>query len=577
MGCLKGRFLSIPWKGMSLRANAFMKDSILIFHGYLLRGTGSNVYNANLARALVKLGYEVHLLCQEQYPQDFDFVDTVADCDGETIHVRMQRTPRFNGRCTVYRPNIAGLLPVYVFDRYEGFEVRTFPELTDEELERYISANVAAVRGVALAYKPEFALANHEIMGPFILCQALADIIPYAMKVHGSALEYTIKPYPRFLPYAREGILGARTVLVGSRHMAVRVLATIDAPELASRIRLGPPGVNVEAFTPRDQQAKINGLRQVTEHLSDMPRTGFNRAAAKQLDRLSGQGIPAWPELLAVRESYDPDGIDEDAPTDVATLDPTTHRIIAYVGKLIVSKGVDLLLCAWPLVLAREPQAKLLVVGFGTYREGLELLLRAIESGHLAAIHQVIQQGRALEGEPPDRLSYLEAFFNKLSDEQRAAYFHAAQGIRCSLIFTGKLGHEILVDLLPAAEALVVPSTFPEAFGMVAAEAAASGVWPIVANHSGLAEVAEVLAKVVPPEHKDLLTFEVGPNAVQEIADRLNTWLALPSEERTHLTKAIREVTVKLWSWEGVAHTVLAACAGRLDELPAPVLPSHPY
>jgi len=55
---------------------------------------------------------------------------------------------------------------------------------------------------------------------------------------------------------------------------------------------------------------------------------------------------------------------------------------------------------------------------------------------------------------------------------------------------------------------------------------------------------------------------------VQEIAARLNTWLALPSEERTHLTKAIREVTVKLWSWEGVAHTILAACAGRLDELP---------
>src|SRR5205807_7061608 len=100
----------------------------------------------------------------------------------------------------------------------------------------------------------------------------------------------------------------------------------------------------------------------------------FNRTAAKQHDRLTGQGMPAWPELLTVRQSYDPDGIDEDAPTGVATLDPTAHRIATYVGKLIVSKGVDLLLCAWPLVLAREPRAKLLVVGFGAYREGLELL-----------------------------------------------------------------------------------------------------------------------------------------------------------------------------------------------------------
>ena len=39
---------------------------VLIFHGYLLRGTGSNVYNANLAQALARLGHEVHLICQDR-------------------------------------------------------------------------------------------------------------------------------------------------------------------------------------------------------------------------------------------------------------------------------------------------------------------------------------------------------------------------------------------------------------------------------------------------------------------------------------------------------------------------------
>jgi hypothetical protein len=34
-----------------------------------------------------------------------------------------------------------------------------------------------------------------------------------------------------------------------------------------------------------------------------------------------------------------------------------------------------------------------------------------------------------------------------------------------------------------------------------------------------------------------------------------------------------RRLTVKKWSWEGVAHTVLASCAGDIDELPVPVLP----
>ena len=45
--------------------------------------------------------------------------------------------------------------------------------------------------------------------------------MPYAVKVHGSALEYTVRPEPeRFLPYALEGLAGAAGVLVGSRHTA---------------------------------------------------------------------------------------------------------------------------------------------------------------------------------------------------------------------------------------------------------------------------------------------------------------------------------------------------------------------
>ena len=43
-----------------LRGAAAMR-AFLLFHGYMLRGTGSNIYNANLARALARLGHEVHL------------------------------------------------------------------------------------------------------------------------------------------------------------------------------------------------------------------------------------------------------------------------------------------------------------------------------------------------------------------------------------------------------------------------------------------------------------------------------------------------------------------------------------
>jgi glycosyltransferase involved in cell wall biosynthesis len=545
-----------------------MKPSILIFHGYLLRGTGSNVYNANVVRVLVQQGHDVHLFSQEQYPETFDFVNKVVDYESGKMMVRLQREPRFPGRCTVYRPSIAGLLPVYVWDRYEGFVVRTFPELTDQELERYIALNVAAVRDVALVAKPDLALANHEIMGPYILHRALAGLLPYAVKIHASALEYVVRPYPRFLPYAREGILGAIAVLVGSAHVARRLLDTINEPGLASRIRLGPPGVDVHAFVPRDWQAKRAGLQQVVAYLDSVQRTGFDTGAANRLDALAHRGVPAWSEIVSIRQGYDPDGIDERALHDVAGLDPARDRIVAFIGKLIVSKGIDLLLCAWPLVLAREPRAKLLIVGFGAFREGLELLLRAIEQRNLSALRSIVAHGRALEGGAPDELSYVEAFFESLTDRERDEYFQVAGTIRPSLIFTGKLGHEVLVDLLPLADVLVVPSTFPEAFGMVAAEATACGVWPIVAHHSGLAEVIGELSNIVPAQRQRLLSFEVGPNAIRAIAERINTWLSLDADEQQHLRTIIREQTVNKWSWEGVAQTVLTACAGDLDLLP---------
>ena len=87
-------------------------------------------------------------------------------------------------------------------------------------------------------------------------------------------------------------------------------------------------------------------------------------------------------------------------------------------------------------------------------------------------------------------------------------------------MLTGRLEHEELAELLPACEALVVPSTFPEAFGMVAAEAAACGALPISAAHSGLAEVSDALARAVPDAGRAWLSFPVDDGAVRGARER---------------------------------------------------------
>jgi glycosyltransferase involved in cell wall biosynthesis len=504
---------------------------ILIFHGYLLGGTGSNVYNAELAAALARAGHEVHLLCQEREPFDFDWVDAAGSWDSGGLVVQERRAVV---RATVYRPDIAGLLPVYVPDRYEGMEARPLYELDDFELDRYLGANVAAVREVAARSKPDVALANHLVLGPVILARALRDV-PYAVKIHGSALEYVVKPYPQFAPYAVEGLARASGVLVGSRHTAESLWAALDDPELPSRTRLGPPGVDIRRFAPRDPDAAWAGFEALRGRLAPGEDTAAHAAPASSFSLKEGEAAAA---LAAVE------------PAD---------RLVVFVGKLIASKGVELLLAAWPLVLAREPRARLVVVGFGAFRDGLERFAATLADGDLEA-------AAATRGEHGQELPQLRAFFAQLDD--REAYAAAARDLRVT--WAGRLDHEELADLLPAAEAMVVPSTFPEAFGMVAAEAAACGALPVVANHSGLGEVARTLDAAVPGPARDWLSFELGDASVAQLAAALSGWLAAPADIRGATREAIVATTRDRYSWDGVARTVIAAAQGELSELPHP-------
>jgi glycosyltransferase involved in cell wall biosynthesis len=119
-------------------------------------------------------------------------------------------------------------------------------------------------------------------------------------------------------------------------------------------------------------------------------------------------------------------------------------------------------------------------------------------------------------------------------------------------------------------EAMVVPSTFPEAFGMVAAEAAACGALPVVAAHSGLAEVARTLGGAVPEPARELLSFEVGPDAVRQLAGAVAGWLEASTELREATRAALVATAREHYSWDGVARTVLAAARGAVADLPKP-------
>jgi glycosyltransferase involved in cell wall biosynthesis len=214
----------------------------------------------------------------------------------------------------------------------------------------------------------------------------------------------------------------------------------------------------------------------------------------------------AWLLEEARADADNPGNFDERQPDDAnaARLEEffsTDEPTVVYFGKLLYNKGVHVLFEA-----LRSVDARALIVGFGDYRQELESIA------------------------PPGTL------------------------------FTGPLDHRHLVHLLPLADVTVVPSIFPEAFGMVAAEAAAAGSPPLVARHSGLAEIAEGLEAEYPAEHRHLASFANGDAA--DLAAKLEELLALPPEARAELGVAARRAAVERWSWTSVATRLLEPIGG---------------
>jgi glycosyltransferase involved in cell wall biosynthesis len=407
---------------------------ILLWHGYLLGGTGSNVYTRALAREWSRAGHDVTVFCQEPHPERVDL-----------------------GGAEVVKPDVGGLLPVFVLDRYQGYDVKLLQDTTPAERERWVAANAAALRERLPA---DLVFCNHVLLGGPV---GAATGARYAVKAHGSELEYSMRGNAELEAWGRDSLAGAAAVYVGSEHIR-QVLEEVVGH--VDRVFEVPPGVDVEEWLPRSREEALAGL--IEEARRDPPNPG-NRE-----ERLPDEGNA---ERFAAFFAAD---------------EPT----VVYFGKLLYNKGVHVLLEA-----LREVDARAVIVGFGDYRSELEALA----------------------------------------------------GPRT--LFTGPLEHRHLVHLLPLAGATVVPSIFPEAFGMVAAEAAAAGSPALVARHSGLAEIATGLEAEYPPHLAHLAAFETG-NA-SELAAKLNELLALGPEDRDAIRAAARRAAVERWSWAGVAGRLL--------------------
>ena len=508
---------------------------ICLWHGWLLDGTGSNVYMARTAEALRQAGHDVMLLCQDRHTERFSFVDawgTVGTEVSDLIHTNGGHSPE-GGRVVTLRPRIGETLPVFVYDEYEGFKAKTFVDLTDEELNDYIDRNVTALRAAVEWHHSEAVITGHVVPGGAIGRRAMGDG-SFVTMIHGSDIEYAVKLQDRYALMAMEALEGARGVVGSSRDVLERTMGF--AQGIRDRMWVAHPGVDVERFALRPREAS---LTYVSNLLETDPETASGRPDG--LDKevraaLTSRDAPAI-DHIALR--YDQTAPDPGASAVLRSLAAHEGPMVGYLGKLIPEKGVERVIEAVALL---DPDTRGLLVGFGTHREWLTALVGALTAGDTAA-HLWLRTNSTMQLE---------------LDEVAVS---TALGVGSRISFTGRLDHRYAPRILAALDVLVVPSTLPEAFGMVAAEGAAAGALPLVARHSGLAEVASTLEGEV--ARPGLFSFEPGDGATRRIAEGVRALLALAPEEREELRSTISGYVKREWSWEATARNILLATGTR--------------
>ena len=362
-----------------------------LWHGYLLGGTGSNVYTRQLAREWSATGHDVTVLCQDPHPERYDL-----------------------GGAEVVRPDVGRLLPVFVLDRVRGLRGEAAAGLLARRARRAGSRRTP--RRVRERLPADLVFCNHVLLGG-----------PSGRRrARRTRSRRTARSSSTRCADGRSSRRGgarcsrARTRRSSARRTSARCSRRSAATSSAcTRCR--------RAWTSRRVAAASRATRRSPRCVAEARRDPPNPGNASE--RLPGRG-----QRRAAR------GVPRGRrarPSSTSGSSSTTRASTCCSRRL---RGLD---------------ARAVIVGFGDYRE------RAREPGRRR--------------------------------ERRSS--------------PGPLEHRHLVHLLALADACVVPSIFPEAFGMVAAEAAAAGCPPLVARHSGLAEIAEGLEAEYPPELRGLASL----------------------------------------------------------------------
>jgi len=536
---------------------------IAILHGYLLEGSGSNLWTRSVIQSICNSGETVHLICQENHPELYDFI-----CEGIIYHSNgtketiLKRDPVYPGKCILHKPKLGNTLPVYVSDKYEEFsDPQPMINLGDVEIENYLQINIKVLTQVVDENQVKVIHANHAVLMS-VVAQRVAKKrrIPYAIMPHGSAIEYAVKKDRRFYQYAEQAFGEAQRIYVIGNEIRKRVKELFTAiPEIESKMLELNLGVNTSLFNPvivKERKAKINELYEL---LKEVKRGKTNLHSQNMQNELKAD--ISEQELLKVinaSASYNAKLTDDNVEEKLQMIDWDTEKIILYVGRLIANKGLHSIIAALPEILDAEPNTRLIVVGHGPQREPLEALIWALQNGHTDLVLNIVKWGRKLESNGEKSLEEVQFYFDHLKKSNELDnYFNKAQkNINKNIVlFTGYLTHRELCCLFPACDVAIFPSVVAEAGPLVFLEAMASGCFPIGTYFAGMAASIDSVSQALPPDIVDLM--KLSPQADQTVLDIVTKVKKALYIDRIYKEK-LHNVAVEKYDWKNISDRLVS-------------------
>lgn len=385
--------------------------SVAILHGYLLEGSGSNLWTRYFVESLARAGHDIHVICQDSHPENYPFVSEAYFYQTSDKKTEVFSRPRSQdiGSVVLHRPEIGETLPVYVWDKYESFEkVVPMINLSDSQIENYIDRNVEIIAEIVRRHTIRLLHANHLVLMPTV-AERVSKItgVPYTVMLHGSAMEYAVKKDKRFFQYAKSAIRNSKKVFHTGQEIKKRLLEVFSEDtsfikETESKARDVPLCVDTNSLI-------LGKKKERREYINKLQAEHYSSFAEDQNDKKPDQKLKI----------------------ELDNIDWQKEKILLYVGRLIREKGVASVLAAFPEINKNTPDSRLIISGHGPMRRDLELIVEHLCQGEVDQALTIIEEKKyGTFG------TYLK---QKENSGELGSYLSATKEAKNKILFTGYL------------------------------------------------------------------------------------------------------------------------------------------